>query len=102
MVCTVDACEKPVHARGYCRFAPGDEIGYGTAHERVRATRGSARDQVCVDCGSPAAEWSYDHNDPNEKIVFRGRYQVAYSVDPTHYQPRCLSCHRSSDRSREK
>lgn len=70
---------------------------YGGAHHRVRRRRGVASDQQCVDCGSAADEWSYDHTDEHEFINELGH---AYSGNPQCYLPRCRSCHRLFDNSK--
>lgn len=70
---------------------------YRTAHCRVRFTRGSASLQSCVDCGRGATQWSYNHADPHEIVGTHDGYAVRYSPDPTHYQPRCTSCHKLFD-----
>ena len=71
----------------------GDDVTYVGAHCRVKRLRGSARDHTCIDCGRPAADWSYDHADPNEKHCAQG----PYSPDPDHYDPRCKRCHNRFD-----
>lgn len=69
-------------------------IAYTTAHQRVWRLRGAAAAHACVDCGGTADQWAYDHDDPSELLDERGR---PYSLDPAHYAPRCLSCHRKHD-----
>jgi hypothetical protein len=73
----------------------GDEVGFGSLHKRLRKNRGLASQYSCVDCGEPAAQWSYDHTDPNEKIAKAGPHP--YSTDPNRYHPRCKSCHKKFD-----
>lgn len=93
---TVATCgNRAVHLRR-------DDIGYGAAHERVRADRGDASTHSCIDCGTRAAQWSYDHTDPAEQLdVLQGRHQpIAYSVHPSHYEPRCVPCHKRFDLGR--
>ena len=70
-----------------------DVVGSSGAHMRVRNTRGPAKELNCVDCGEKAAHWSYDHNDPQEISDPRG----PYSLDPEHYEPRCVPCHKRFD-----
>lgn len=78
-----------------------DDAGYGAAHDRVRRERGSATLHRCVDCGTGARHWSYDHGDPEElTAVVPGGYEVAYSLDPDHYAPRCVPCHKRFDLGR--
>jgi hypothetical protein len=119
--CAMVGCEKPARGRGWCKThwarwrkhgdpmvvlvgsaaSPGtqnckwqgDEIGYGRAHERVRAARGPASSQRCADCGQGAENWSYDHRDPDERIEPNDPKRKPYSVKVEHYQPRCGPCH---------
>ena len=72
-------------------------VSYRTTHKRIESTRGAATDHLCVDCGRQAQEWSYDQADPNELTETVGRYEVTYSPDPAHYDPRCVPCHRVFD-----
>ena len=120
-ICKVDGCEtvdQGVH--GYCpihyarwkkhgdplikKSVPsledhhgwtGDDASYGTVHDRIRRTRGSASRYACVDCGESAYEWSYDGRDPKQKLCSaRG---LAYSTKMDHYVARCVPCHRRHD-----
>lgn len=75
---------------------------------RVRAERGPASGQVCAECGAPAAVWSYDGADSDERIDRAARPDAGgddhtgagdgrgrrYSLDPARYRPRCRFCHR--------
>jgi len=119
--CSVDGCESDRDAQGLCskhyqRFQKwgtpdfvgdrvrgeahpqwkDDDIGYGTAHERTRAVRGSASGYRCCECGAAAAQWAYDHEDPDERASDMGRY----SVNPDHYRPMCVPCHKRFDLAR--
>lgn len=84
----------------FCEWGPdhpswqGNNIGRVAAHDRVRSRRGPARTHPCIDCGLPAAHWSYDHADPKELIDERGN---PMSADPNHYQARCVPCHKRFD-----
>lgn len=80
-------------------FSP--DAGYGAAHDRVRRTHGSASLHTCIDCARPAHHWSYDHLDPDEMMYeyTPGKY-AAYSQSPSHYAPRCVSCHKRYDLDR--
>lgn len=97
---TTTCGERPTHPRKAL-------VTYAGAHDRVAAAKGRAADHRCIDCTEPAQHWSYDHQDPDELIealpVQRGRYiyDVAYSVDPEHYDPRCIRCHRAYDMGRK-
>ena len=70
------------------------DVGYGTAHWRVRRSKGPANWYPCIDCGGEATEWSYnfmaDSDERREGALF-------YSVNPVHYEPRCNSCHKRFD-----
>lgn len=78
-----------------------DDAGYGAAHDRVRADRGRAEDYQCTDCGGAARHWSYNHSDPDERHSDKPRhYGAAYSLDPAHYSPRCVPCHKRFDLDR--
>ncbi|CCH77765.1 hypothetical protein BN12_2200006 [Nostocoides japonicum T1-X7] len=68
-------------------------IRYRSAHDRIRRIYGPARHRRCIDCGRPASHWSYDHRDPLELHDGPRRY----SLDPDHYQARCVPCHRLFD-----
>lgn len=79
---------------GVARNHRSSSSGYGAAHWRCQADRGPARAHRCVDCGSQAQQWSYNHDDPNEMTDHTG---LPYSLDPDHYRPRCISCHKKFD-----
>lgn len=125
--CAVEGCDRRAHGRGWCKmhhhrflrtgspdvvrpigYTPpgpthpswqGDNITYLRAHRRLDSIRGRASSHACVDCGGPAAEWSYDGLDPDQKTG-TGRSPYAYSVKPEHYHPRCVRCHRQFDIAR--
>lgn len=126
--CAVDGCPRRHFGQGYCRnhlrrlrlygeanavktrcdSGPAssrwvDKPSYSTAHRRVRRARGYAVDYPCAGCGSQAAEWSYDHEDPQELTHYDRRgVSVGYSADPAHYQPRCRRCHGIYDRAKRR
>jgi len=119
-MCAVDDCPDEVDTPGvpYCRLHQirfrrhgdpsvvirsgwkGDDVGYQGAHRRVHALRGKAEEHICVDCGTQARHWSYDHADPAERLC--SQLGSPYSLDPGHYQPRCLSCHTRFDKGLER
>lgn len=72
-----------------------DTISYSSAHDRIEQDRGRASDLHCVDCDKPAREWSYDHLDADERID--PGTGASFSLDPEHYEPRCVRCHRIFD-----
>lgn len=74
-------------------------VGYGGAHDRLKRERGPAAAHPCTECGQKSYQWSYDHMDPEELVDPRGYY---YSLEPTHYVPRCASCHRKHDHAQIK
>jgi len=72
----------------------GDAVGYAGVHHRVRTIRGSARDHQCSHCQvERARHWAYDRSDADERSSPRG----PYSVDPMHYLPLCVPCHKNFD-----
>lgn len=75
-----------------CRKKEGAGLSYVSAHNKVRATRGSASTHQCVDCGATAHHWSYNYESKNEKRDETG-VGSAYSEDPADYDPRCVRCH---------
>lgn len=79
-------------------FKAKDVPLYGAAHARVVKAKGKATSHTCVDCDVQAAEWSYNHTDPNELESTSRDVHCKYSADPAHYSPRCVSCHRKFDR----
>ena len=76
-----------------------DVVSYGGAHDRLERDRGRAKDHRCVDCGGRAAHWSYDHADPDELVSPEG---FPYSLDGSHYEPRCNVCHALFDQARNR
>jgi hypothetical protein len=112
MTCSIDGCEKKVHARAWCAthhsrwYKYGSPLvvnqtgrrrlrvaGYIAAHGRVYKDLGKASGYDCL-CGDAATQWAYDHQDPNELIGDNGRVKgLRYSLDPAHYLPMCKPCH---------
>lgn len=90
---------SPTCGSGLCRRR---EIPtYVSVHLRLAADRGPASSRSCVDCGRQARHWSYDHADPDELISdVPATLGIAFSADPEHYLPRCVSCHKSFDLGR--
>lgn len=78
-----------------------ETAGYEAAHGRIETDRGPAAEYRCVDCGGSARHWSYDHTDPDERLG-EGRWVggLPYSLDPSHYSPRCVPCHKTFDLAR--
>lgn len=119
--CILDGCDAPAgYADGHCRnhrlglnrngdylnhaeghlsprWLSDDEVTYGTIHQRVKRWRGSASDHSCVDCGTVAAHWSYNHKDPDQRFEKYQGYSIPYSIDPSFYEPRCVKCHKKLD-----
>jgi hypothetical protein len=109
-----DACAEAAYTQGITKRQPTDippppptlipNIRYSVAHDQVKRTRGRASEHSCADCGRPASDWSYNHDDPDEFIEWvemykRGNFRPAqYSSDPAHYSPRCKRCHTAFDR----
>lgn len=77
------------------------DAGYGAAHRRVMTKRGKASAHRCIDCGGRAYHWSYNHRDPNElHDETMSDRAVAYSLDWSYYEPRCVPCHKAFDLGR--
>jgi hypothetical protein len=110
-ICTVAGCGQPHDAQGYCRThyrrwqRRGDPradlpiedktasgMSYWAVHRRLKAERGAASTHPCVQCGTPACDWSYDGGDSAVRTDPDRGYR--YSLDPARYSPRCRSCHR--------
>jgi len=79
------------------RWLDALSLSYTTAHKRVHTARGRAKDYTCAGCPKRAAQWSYDHTDPNESLDYRG---MPYSADIWRYQPLCIACHKRFDMQR--
>lgn len=80
-------------------------VSYHAAHIRVGRIRGRASDYECVNCGRPAAEWSYRHDSQWEQTGWARRsgklpIWTSWSPDPEAYDPMCRPCHRERDRER--
>lgn len=73
---------------------------YKAAHRRIYQVRGPASAYPCIDCGDQAAQWAYDHQDPDEltDVIDRKGTIAPFSLDPMHYRPLCRSCHARADR----
>jgi len=113
--CAVDGCDRPSLSKGWCvkhyyRVKKYGEPGpagdlpmkqpYRSTHKWIRTVKGKASAHPCVDCGSPAEEWSYNHSDPNEVVddnVHGRGVRCTFSLDPEFYEPRCKPCHRRFD-----
>jgi hypothetical protein len=111
--CSFPGCEEPHTGKGFCHKHwqrqqkhgdpnhvqysgwRGDDVGYIGQHQRIYRLRGPALEQLCRQCGAQAEEWAYDHADLNEKLDPK---RGPYSLDPNHYLPLCVLCHRRSDR----
>lgn len=78
-------------------FWQGANVGYYSAHNRVKALWGKATNYLCVDCGLPASQWAYDGTDPDERFQEVHGYEISYSPWPEFYMPMCISCHKFRD-----
>jgi len=74
----------------------GDDATYRGMHRRVYKARGAASEHSCCECGGTAAQWAYDHRDPNQRVSECG----AYSLSIERYQPMCVQCHKRFDMER--
>lgn len=78
-----------------------EELSYMGAHQRVRRARGPAKEYPCEFCGAAAYQWSYRGGSALEQ---RGPHspahatkEMAWSPEPSDYDPLCVSCHRALD-----
>jgi hypothetical protein len=118
--CIEDKCDNRQKRRGYCNMhwrrierngtpervrswnPPGHrDPSYETLHMRIKYGRGPAKNQDCVDCGGPAAEWSYSHSgeDEYEAWCLSDKAYYKASNDIYQYEPRCKQCHTDFDGS---
>ncbi|MET8181965.1 hypothetical protein [Streptomyces sp. NPDC005336] len=68
---------------------------YKAAHRRVVLVKGPAKHKACAFCGTFAAEWAYNHLDPEE--IYRDGY--LWSENTEFYTPLCTRDHRAYDRA---
>ena len=129
MLCDVAPCGKPVkvglngrpNGKGMCsmHYERTRKLGspwsvskvhrenghnkpdYRLAHRRIQQARGKASDYECVDCGSPAEDWAYNHSGIGEREGYgHGRgvnTLMRYSVDAYQYEAMCKPCHKKFD-----
>lgn len=118
--CTIEGCEKPRKARGWCSMHEarirrhGDPhmvkrgplradwvndaaISYRGMHSRVVRSRGKASEHPCSACTCPAEQWSYDETDPAPLVGVQNGSTVRWSADVERYRPMCRSCHKRAD-----
>jgi hypothetical protein len=116
--CGQPGCDSAYYARGYCSLhydrwkthgdptvvktgghpLKGQYPTFAGLHRRLYRQRGKAAEHLCVDCGQRARDWSYMHDDPDEKTQIIGGVAVPYSLELSHYEPRCRRCHMVFDR----
>jgi hypothetical protein len=109
--CTFPGCDKPYFSTGYCRghraqMARGvtltplyqlrADVGYLTAHSRVRRTYGDPKHYPCV-CGEPAAQWAYIGGEDGRMTDTVGGTVLSYSLSLDDYIPLCVKCHIKHD-----
>ena len=75
----------------------GDSAGYEAMHLRLRRSRGSARKQLCVECGGPAEHWALFHNRENALVGEKAGCVMLYSLNPADYEPMCAADHKVMD-----
>lgn len=113
--CTAEGCQRAHRTKGYCDLhyrrakrgvrvdslkfraepKPPNPVSYPNTHRLVVKERGPAREQTC-ECGSPARQWAYQHNDPAALFSPAGH---AYSLDIFGcYAAMCHTCHNLLDR----
>lgn len=117
-ICAVEGCIKKAKSRGLCNghyqrwltkgssgnspLAPytinkgGHE--YSTTHMRTSKIKGAASLNQCDHCHDrQAQQWAYDHEDSDEVTAYIGESLLVFSLDPDHYIPLCIKCHRKFD-----
>lgn len=85
-----------------CQAESRHVSGYGSTHDRLRRSRGTASNSACAHCGDGAEEWALKHDD-SERI--RGEFRgivMDYSRNLDDYAPLCVECHRDYDLSRRR
>jgi hypothetical protein len=70
---------------------------YCDLHKRLRSQRGRASTMSCMDCGSGASEWAYNHSGVDEHEEYRNDKMYRYSTDISQYDPLCRQCHNVRD-----
>ncbi len=82
----------------------GDDVDYRGGHVRAERERGPAVAHPCADCGRRSEavpgrrvmDWSLKRDAAQRRVsVTTG---LAFSPDPSDYEPRCRKCHAWSDR----
>ena len=72
----------------------GNDIGYGTAHDRVRRLRGQATNCACGVEGANY-QWALDKTSPRIHVC---RVEgLPFSPDPHDYVSMCIPCHKTYD-----
>lgn len=87
------ACGNPIAPHGNWR----EVVNYYSWHGKLARLRGKASEKTCP-CGRSAAQWSYDHLDPDELVNDEG---LPYSLNPDRYVARCVPCHVRFDLDRK-
>jgi len=115
--CSIQECGSKHFSKGFCqkhyfrlrrngdpdvvtRDVGGPGIGYRAAHYRIQKDRGLAAAHKCQFCNGAAAQWAYDHQDPDARIDQTTTSKCIYSTNPAHYFPLCARCHKQFDLSR--
>lgn len=110
--CLIEGCDRRMIARGLCHKHYQAMRSYGSPHGKGRdwtltynswhrllnAFLGSARDQLCVDCGLQAMDWSLKRGH-EPLMLWDDQRKAAYVDDPGAYEARCRSCHVKYDRT---
>ena len=65
----------------------GKGTSYNAIHDRLRRTFGPAKDHLCVECGEPAHDWTFDQ-------------PYGFVPDMSRFSPRCRSCHQAQRRGK--
>ena len=123
MNCTIEDCSRPGKAKNLCNthyqawwisqpkenrsYTKGgrprkDVVSYWGMHGRLKVNKGSASKHQCIDCGTPANDWTWNNSCSNVLygVARKDRPNLnPYCVHLEHYEARCTSCHMIFDKS---
>jgi hypothetical protein len=89
----------PLSGPGSPNWHDRETVTYDAVHERLRRFRGPAKAHACIECGTPAEQWAYQHTDPVPLVsAIEPSVGCEYSDDLSAYAPMCRPCHTALDR----
>ena len=116
MNCSVENCTSTVKARGLCNThyqawwwrqpkesrnpkngrPPKPIVSYWGMHTRLKRLKGHATENICIDCGNQAQDWTWNTScdDVLYGMAKDGRKNLSpYCLHLEHYDARCTPCH---------